>query len=67
MGVICGTGLLLKTYSDIKDYKKKIELCRFAYTTYEKLLLDLRTCLRAGKYDNDILVNKIIIDMCPSI
>ena len=57
----------------LKIIRKKIELCRFAYTTYKKLLLDLRTCLRVGVYNNDKLVNEIklfdqiIIDMCPSI
>lgn len=33
-GTISGAGLLLKTLSEIKDYKKKTEMCKFAYTTY---------------------------------
>ena len=31
---ISGAGLLLKTLSGIKDYKKKTEMSKFAYTTY---------------------------------
>ena len=33
LGVISGSGLLLKTLSEIKNYKKKIEMSKFAYTT----------------------------------
>ena len=32
LGTISGSGLLLKTYSEIKNYKRKIEMCKFAYT-----------------------------------
>ena len=38
LGTISGSGLLLKTYSEAKNYKRKIEMCKFAYTTYEKVL-----------------------------
>ena len=43
---ISGVGLLLKTFSEIKDCKKKIEMCKFAHTTSEKVLVDLRTSIR---------------------
>ena len=43
LGTISGAGLVLKTVSEIKDYKKKIEMSKFAYTTYEKVLVDLRS------------------------
>ena len=36
LGTISGSGVLLKTRSEIKNYRKKIELCRFAYTSYVK-------------------------------
>lgn len=32
LGSISGAGLVLKTFSEAKDYKKKIEMTRFAYT-----------------------------------
>ena len=41
LGAISSAGLSLKTFSEIKDYKKKIETCKFAYTTYEKVLIDV--------------------------
>ena len=33
LGTISGAGVLLKTFNAIKDSKKKIEMCKFAYTT----------------------------------
>ena len=48
LGSISGAGLALKTFSETKDYKRKIEMTKFAYTTYQKVLLDLRTALRGG-------------------
>ena len=39
LGSISGTGLVLKTFSETKDYKKKIEMARFAYTSYDKTLV----------------------------
>ena len=29
LGTISGSGLLLKTYSEAKNYKRKIEMCKF--------------------------------------
>ena len=46
LGTISGAGLLLKTLSEIKDYKTKIEMCKFAFTTYDKVLVDLQASLR---------------------
>lgn len=43
LGSISGAGLALKTYSETKDYKRKIEMSKYAFTTYQKVLLDLRT------------------------
>ena len=71
LGVISGTGLLLKTYSEIKNYKRKIEMSKFAYTSYSKVLTDLRSFMRGLKYDEKKfldhikVIDEIIIDMCP--
>ena len=35
LGSISGAGLALKTFSETKDYKRKIEMSKFAYTTYQ--------------------------------
>ena len=71
LGTILAAGLLLKTLSGIKDYKKKIEMCKFAHTAYEKVLVDLRSCLRGNEFNhttfiNDIkIIDEIILDLCP--
>ena len=46
LGILPGSGLILKTYWEMKDFKKKIELCQFAFTTYVTILIDLRSFLR---------------------
>ena len=42
---ISGAGLILKTFSEANNFKTKIEMCKFAYTTYKKILTDLRSFL----------------------
>ena len=71
LGTISGTGILLKTFSEAKNCKRKIEMCKFAYTSYEKVLIDLRSFMRGLEYnDKEFLdyvkvLDDIIIDMCP--
>ena len=63
VGSISGTGLVLKTLSDMKNYKRKIEMPKFAFSTYHKILLDLRTALRGGAFNkNDFLKELNILD-----
>ena len=47
IGSISGAGLALKTFSETKNYKRKIEMSKFAYSTYKEVLLDVRTALRS--------------------
>ena len=46
LGILPGSGLILKTCREMKDFKKKIESCRLAFTTYVTILIDLRSFLR---------------------
>ena len=63
LGSTSGAGLALKTFSETKDYKRKIEMSKFAYTTYQKVLLNLRTSLRGGSFNkNDFLKGLNIFD-----
>ena len=71
LGTISAAGLLLKTFSEAKNYKRKIEMCKFAYTSYGKVLTDLRSFMRGLEYDDKEfldyvkVIDNIIIDMCP--
>ena len=44
---------MLKTFSEFEDYKRKIEMSKYAFTTYQKVLHDLRTALRGGQFDKN--------------
>ena len=61
LGSISGAGLALKTYSESKDYKRKIEMSKYAFTTYQKVLLDLRTILRGGSFDKNNFIKEMNI------
>lgn len=73
LGSISGLGLIIKTFGEIKDFKKRIEMCKFAYTTYQKILNDLRRGLRGGIFDESKFiedmkqVDEFVIDLCPPI
>ena len=73
MGVISGCGVLLQTYATAKKYDRKLEICKFAYTSYNNLLIELRDSLSSGVFDERLFFNKsvafdnIINDNCVSI
>ena len=73
LGSISGAGLALKTFSETKDYKRKIEMSKFAYETYQKVLLHLRTALRGGTFDKDDFLKELnilddtIVDFSPLV
>jgi hypothetical protein len=39
-------GTVVKGLNDFKKYSLKVDMCRFAYTTYEKTLIELKTYVR---------------------
>ena len=71
LGVINGAGVIVAGIGKNKNYKKKIELSKIAYTTYEKTLVELRAALRGDKFDKDDfidrmkLIDEMIIDQSP--
>ena len=73
IGTVTGAYVLLKTFCETKDYKRKIEMSKYAYTTYQKILADLKTSLRGAPFNKqDFLkevniLNDTIIDFCPLV
>ena len=71
LGVINGFGILLANVGKTKNYKKKIEMLKIAFTTYEKVLVELRSALRGDEFDKDRFIDKMkiidemIIDQTP--
>ena len=72
LGVINGAGIIVGGVAKKKDFKKKIETTKMAYTTYEKVLVELRSALRGDEWnkgefiDRIKILDEIIIDNCPS-
>ena len=71
LGVINGVGIVLTNVGKMKNYKKKIEITKIAFTTYEKVLVQLRSALRGDEFDKDLFIDKMkvidemIIDQTP--
>ena len=65
LGVVNGMGVIVAGVGKKKNYKKKIEMTRIAYTTYEKVLIELRAVLRGDEWDKQKFVDrmKLIDDM----
>ena len=70
IGTVTGAGVLLKTFCETKNYKRKIEMSKYAYTTYQKILADLKTSLRGGPFTKQDVLKEVnilddtIIDVC---
>ena len=71
LGVINGFGILLTNFGKMKNYKKKIEMLKIAFTSYEKVLVELRSAIRGDEFNKDQFIDKMkvvdemIIDQTP--
>ena len=43
---LTAAGTVIKGWNDFRKFSFKIDMCRFAYTTYDKTLIELRTYVR---------------------
>ena len=71
LGVVNGAGVVVAGIGKKKNYKRKIEMSRIAFTTYEKVLLELRAALRGDEFNKQEfiermkLVDEMIIHQTP--
>ena len=71
LGVINGAGVIIAAVGKKNNYKEKIEMTRIAFTTYEKVLNELRSALRGDEWDKQKfidqmkLIDDMIIDQTP--
>ena len=71
LGVINGAGVLVASLGKKKNYRKKIEMSQIAFTTYDKVLVELRSALRGDEFnkqefiDRMKLIDEMIIDQTP--
>ena len=72
-GCVVGAGVIIQGYMAKSDLVQRIAKCRLAYTSYEKIMVQLRSYLRGMEYDENVLLSDIkviddmIIDQCPSV
>ena len=71
LGVVNGAGLIVAGIGKKNNYKRKIEMTRIAFTTYEKVLVELRAALGGDEWNKQEFVDRmklkdeIIIDQTP--
>ena len=71
-GTVVGAGVIIQGYLAKTNLLQKIAKCRFAYTSYEKIMVQLRSFIRGMPYDENVFLSDIkviddmIIDQCPS-
>ena len=71
LGVVNGAGVIVAGIGEKNNYKRKIEMSRIAFTTYEKVLVELRAALRGDEWDKQEfvdrmkLIDEMIIDQTP--
>ena len=70
---VAGPGIIIQGYLTKSNLINNVELCKFAYVSYEKILVQLRSFLRGLPYNNNLflsdikVLDDIVIDQCPSI
>ena len=73
LGSLVGSGIIIQAYLTKSDLNKRVDRCKFAYMSYEKVLVQLKSFLRGLDYDEKVflsdvkVIDDIIIDSCPSI
>ena len=70
-GVVNGAEDVLAGIGKKKNYKREIEMNRIAFTTYDKVLVELRSALRGDEFNKQEfiermkLIDEMIIDQTP--
>ena len=71
LGVVNDAGVIVTGIGKKKNYKRKIETSRIAFTTYEKVLVELRSVLRGDEFNKQEfiehmkLIDEMITDQTP--
>ena len=56
---VAGPGVLIQGYLTKSDLDNRVDRCRFAYKTYEKILVQLKSFLRGLPYDISLFLSEI--------
>jgi len=71
---LTAAGTVIKGWNEFKKFSFKIDMCRFAYTTYDKALIGLRTYVQGlpmEEFDRFLIkmqtLDDTITDLTPSV
>ena len=73
VGTVVGAGVIIQGYLAKTNLSQRVAKCRLAYTSYEKIMVQLRHFLRGIPYDENVflsdikIIDDMIIDQCPSV
>ena len=73
LGSLTGCGIMIQAYLTKSDLNRRVVRCRFAFTSYERVLIQLKSFLRGLPYNEsnfltDLKVlDDIVINQCPSV
>ena len=74
LGIIAAIpSMVIEIIMDYKNVHININNCKYAYQSYQHLMIHIKIALRLGRYDREHLVNCInnvanyIIDTCPLV
>ena len=56
---VAGPGVMIQGYLTKSDLDNNVDRCRFAYKTYEKILVQLKSFLRGIPYDISLFLSEI--------
>ena len=68
-----GASLLIEILLDYKNVNENMNNCKYAYQSYQHLMIRIKTALRLGLYNSENLVNSIAnldnfcVDICPLV
>ena len=68
-----GASLLIEILLDYKNVNENMNNCKYAYQSYQHLMIRIKTALRLGQYNSHNLVNDIsnldnfFVDICPLV
>ena len=70
---VSGASILIKGYMEDKNYDMKIEQSKYAFQSYDHLLIEIKDTLRSGNFNESSLIHKMsgldnyIVDNSPLI
>ena len=57
LGCVAGPGILIRGYLTKSNITDKVEQCKFAYTTYYKILAQIKAFLRGMPYNETVFLS----------